>query len=161
MRKLLLTLLLCLVYILPVKADDPLVLDPIIDHLRAAMEDDRQMEYSLRRCAGLLLASGTALHQLVEKNHPDAQPYVDLGEELMEYLAKYQIIVMGNNELTQETFDKAYRSNVKEVMRMNRRAFARMKGNYSTYGTLIENDGPLTDEVFYCIGFHNQLLGEQ
>ena len=47
------------------------------------MEDDKHLEYSLKRCAGLFLASGTALHKLVEENHPDAQVYVDLGEDLM------------------------------------------------------------------------------
>ena len=109
MKKLILTLLIFLVSSLPVKADDPLVLDPIIDHLRLAMEDDKELQYSLKRCAGLFLASGTALHKLVEENHPDAQQYVDLGEELMEYLAKYQIIVLDSNELTQEEFNKTYR----------------------------------------------------
>jgi len=38
MKKLILTLLIFLVSSLPVKADDPLVLDPIIDHLRLAMK---------------------------------------------------------------------------------------------------------------------------
>ena len=71
MKKLILTLLIFLVSSLPVKADDPLVLDPIIDHLRLAMEDDKELQYSLKRCAGLFLASGTALHKLVEENHPD------------------------------------------------------------------------------------------
>ena len=112
MKKLILTLLIFLVSSLPAKADDPLVLDPIIDHLRLAMEDDKELQYSLKRCAGLFLASGTALHKLVEENNPDAQKYVDLGEELMEYLAKYQIIVLDSNELTQEEFNKNIRLSI-------------------------------------------------
>ena len=61
MKKLILALLIFLGSSLPVKADDPLVLNPIIDHLRLAMEDDKELEYSLKRCSGLFLASGTAL----------------------------------------------------------------------------------------------------
>jgi len=159
MKKLILALLIFLVFILPVKADDPLVLDPIIDHLRLAMEDDKELQYSLKRCAGLFLASGTALHKLVED--PDAQQYVDLGEELMEYLAKYQIIVIDSSELTQEAFNKTYRKNIEEVQRMNRSYYARISDNFSTSGTIIENDVPLGDDVFTCIGFHEQIFGNQ
>ena len=159
MKKLILTLLIFLVSSLPVKADDPLVLDPIIDHLRLAMEDDKELQYSLKRCAGIFLASGTALHKLVED--PDAQQYVDLGEELMEYLAKYQIIVIDSSELTQEAFNKTYRKNIEEVQRMNRSYYARMSDNFSTSGTIIENDVPLGDDVFTCIGFHEQIFGDQ
>ena len=97
-----LVLLIFLGFSLPVSADDPLVLDPIIDHLRLAMEDDKELQYSFKRCAGLFLASGTALHKLVEENHPDAQQYVDLGEELMEYLAKYQICLLYTSDAADE-----------------------------------------------------------
>ena len=159
MKKLILTLLIFLVSSLPVKADDPLVLDPIIDHLRLAMEDEKELEYSLKRCAGLFLASGTALHKLVED--PDAQQFVDLGEELMEYLAKYQIIVIDNSELTQEAFNKTYSNNIEEVQRMNRSYYARMSDNFSTSGTITENDEPLGDDVFTCLGFHEQIFGNQ
>ena len=161
MKKLIQALLIFLVSILPVKADDPLVLDPIIDHLRFAMEDDKELQYSLKRCAGLFLASGTALHKLVEENHPDAQQYVDLGEELMEFLAKYQIIVLDSNDLTQEEFNKTYRKNIKEVQRMNRRYYTRMSDNFLTSGSITENDVPLGDDVFTCMGFHDQILGDQ
>ena len=161
MKKLILTLLIFLGSSLPVKADDPLVLDTIIDHLRLAMEDDKELQYSLKRCAGLFLASGTALHKLVEENHPDAQKYVDWGEELMEFLAKYQISVIDNNKLTQELFNKTYRKNIEEVMRMNRSYYARMSDNFSSTRYITENDQPLTDEVFHCLGFHEQLIGEQ
>jgi hypothetical protein len=161
MKKLILALLIFLVSISSVKAEDPLVADPIINHLRLAMEDDKELEYSLKRCAGLFLASGTALHKLVEENHPDAQQFVDLGEELMEYLAKYQIIVIDISELTQESFNKTYSNNIEEIQRMNRSYYARMSDNFSTSGTIIENDVPLGDDVFTCIGFHEQIFGNQ
>ena len=48
----------------------------------------------------------------------------------MEYLAKYQIIVLDSNELTQEQFNKTYRKNIKEVQRMNRSYYARMSDNF-------------------------------
>jgi len=161
MKKLILTLLIFLVSISSIKAEDPLVADPIINHLRLAMEDDKELQYSLKRCAGLFLASGTALHKLVEENHPDAQQFVDLGEELMEYLAKYQIIVIDSSELTQESFNKTYSNNIEEVQRMNKRYYARMSDNFSTSGTITENDEPLGDDVFTCMGFHEQIFGNQ
>jgi len=161
MKKPILALLIFLVSISSIKAEDPLVADPIINHLRLAMEDDKELQYSLKRCAGLFLASGTALHKLVEENHPDAQQFVDLGEELMEYLAKYQIIVIDSSELTQESFNKTYSNNIEEVQRMNKRYYARMSDNFSTSGTIIENDVPLGDDVFTCIGFHEQIFGDQ
>jgi len=161
MKKPILALLIFLVSISSIKAEDPLVADPIINHLRLAMEDDKELQYSLKRCAGLFLASGTALHKLVEENHPDAQQFVDLGEELMEYLAKYQIIVIDSSELTQESFNKTYSNNIEEVQRMNKRYYARMSDNFSTSGTITENDEPLGDDVFTCMGFHEQIFGNQ
>ena len=53
------------------------------------MEDDKESIF--------FVISGFWKHQIVEENHPDAQQ--DLGEELMEYLAKYQIIVIDSSEL--------------------------------------------------------------
>jgi len=80
---------------------------------------------------------------------------------LMEYLAKYQIIVIDSSELTQESFNKTYSNNIEEVQRMNKRYYARMSDNFSTSGTIIENDVPLGDDVFTCIGFHEQIFGDQ
>ena len=158
MKKLILALLIFLVSISSIKAEDPLVADPIINHLRLAMEDDKELEYSLKRCAGLFLASGTALHKLVED--PDAQQFVDLGEELMEYLAKYQIIVIDSSELTQEAFNKTYRKNIEEVQRMNRRYYTRMSDNFSSTGCITKTDQPLAEEIFHCLRFHKQLIGD-
>ena len=79
----------------------------------------------------------------------------------MEYLAKYQIIVLDSNELTQEEFNKTYRKNIEEVQRMNRSYYARMSDNFSTSGTITENDVPLGDDVFTCMGFHEQIFGDQ
>jgi len=44
---------------------------------------------------------------------------------------------------------------------MNKRYYARMSDNFSTSGTIIENDEPLGDDVFTCIGFHEQIFGNQ
>ena len=158
MKKLFLTLLIFLISTSPINAEDPLVADPILKHLELAMEDDKHLEYSLKRCAGLFLASGTTLHKLVEENHPDAQVYVDLGEDLMEFLAKYQITVINESELTQVEFDKSYRGNIEEVQRMNKRYQSRMRKNFSTFGTLTEDDEPLSNDVWHCLGFHEQLF---
>lgn len=158
MKKLCLALLILLTFNSPIHAEDPLVADPILKHLQLAMEDDKHLEYSLKRCAGLFLASGTALHKLVEENHPDAQVYVDLGEDLMEFLAEYQIAVINESELTQDEFNKTYRSNIQEVQRMNKRYQSRMRKNFSTSGTLTEDDIPLANDVWHCLGFHEQLF---
>ena len=121
MKKLLFSLFISLVFASPIHAEDPLVADPILKHLELAMEDDKHLEYSLKRCAGLFLATGTSLHKIVEENHPDAQVFVDFGENLMKFLAKYQITVINESELTQVEFDKTYRGNIEEVQRMNKR----------------------------------------
>ena len=94
MKKILSTLFISLVFASSIHAEDPLVADPILKHLELAMEDDKHLKYSLKRCAGLFLATGTTLHKLVEENHPDAQVFVDFGENLMEFLAKYQITII-------------------------------------------------------------------
>ena len=158
MKKLFLTLLIFLISTSPINAEDPLVADPILNHLKLAMEDDKHLEYSLKRCAGLFLATGTALHKPLEENHPDAQVYVDFGENLMEFLAKYQITVINESDLTQVEFDKTYRSNIEEVQRMNKRYQSRMRKNFSTFGTLTEDDESLANDVWHCLGFHEQLF---
>ena len=121
MKKILSTLFISLVFASPIHAEDPLVADPILKHLELAMEDDKHLKYSLKRCAGLFLATGTTLHKLVEESHPDAQVFVDFGENLMKFLAKYQITIINESELTQVEFDKTYRGNIEEVQRMNKR----------------------------------------
>ena len=158
MKKILSTLFISLVFASPINAEDPLVADPILKHLELAMEDDKHLKYSLKRCAGLFLATGTTLHKLVEENHPDAQVFVDFGENLMKFLAKYQITIISESELTQVEFDKTYRSNIEEVQRMNKRYQSRMRKNFSTFGTLTEDDEPLANDVWHCLGFHEQLF---
>ena len=158
MIKILSTLFISLVFASPIHAEDPLVADPILKHLELAMEDDKHLKYSLKRCAGLFLATGTTLHKLVEENHPDAQVFVDFGENLMKFLVKYQITIINENELTQVEFDKTYRSNIEEVQRMNKRYQSRMRKNFSTFGTLTEDDEPLANDVWHCLGLHGQLF---
>ena len=158
MKKILSTLFISLVFASPINAEDPLVADPILKHLELAMEDDKHLEYSLKRCAGLFLATGTTLHKIVEENHPDTQVFVDFGENLMKFLAKYQITVINESELTQVEFDKTYRGNIEEVQRMNKRYQSRMRKNFSTFGTLTEDDEPLSNDVWHCLGFHEQLF---
>ena len=158
MKKILSTLFIPLVFASPIHAEDPLVADPILKHLELAMEDDKHLKYSLKRCAGLFLATGTTLHKLVDENHPDAQVFVDFGENLMKFLAKYQITIINESELTQVEFDKTYRSNIEEVQRMNKRYQSRMRKNFSTFGTLTEDDEPLANDVWHCLGFHEQLF---
>ena len=120
MKKILSTLFISLVFASPIHAEDPLVADPILKHLELAMEDDKHLKYSLKRCAGLFLATGTTLYKLVEENHPDAQVFVDFGENLMKFLTKYQITIINESELTQDEFNIIYRSNIEEVQRMNK-----------------------------------------
>ena len=158
MKKILSALFISLVFASPIHAEDPLVADPILKHLELAMEDDKHLKYSLKRCAGLFLATGTTLHKLVEENHPDAQVFVDFGENLMEFLAKYQITVINESELTQVEFDKSYRGNIEEVQRMNKRYQSRMRKNFSTFGTLTEDDEPLANDLWHCLGFNEQLF---
>ena len=158
MKKILSTLFISLVFASSIHAEDPLVADPILKHLELAMEDDKHLKYSLKRCAGLFLATGTSLHKLVDENHPDAQVFVDFGENLMKFLAKYQITIINESELTQVEFDKTYRSNIEEVQRMNKRYQSRMRKNFSTFGTLTEDDEPLANDVWHCLGFHEQLF---
>ena len=158
MKKILSTLFISLVFASPIHAEDPLVADPILKHLELAMEDDKHLKYSLKRCAGLFLATGTTLHKLVEENHPDAQVFVDFGENLMKFLVKYQITIINESELTQVEFDKTYRSNIEEVQRMNKRYQSRMRKNFSTFDTLTEDDEPLANDVWHCLGFHEQLF---
>ena len=158
MKKILSTLFISLVFASSIHAEDPLVADPILKHLELAMEDDKHLKYSLKRCAGLFLATGTSLQKLVDENHPDAQVFVDFGENLMKFLAKYQITIINESELTQVEFDKTYRSNIEEVQRMNKRYQSRMRKNFSTFGTLTEDDEPLANDVWHCLGFHEQLF---
>ena len=158
MKKILSTLFISLVFASPIHAEDPLVADPILKHLELAMEDDKHLEYSLKRCAGLFLATGTTLHKIVEENHPDTQVFVDFGENLMEFLAKYQITIINESELTQVEFDKTYRSNIEEVQRMNKRYQSRMRKNFSTFGSSTEDDEPLGNNLWNCLGFHEQLF---
>ena len=76
----------------------------------------------------------------------------------MEFLAEYQIAVINESELTQDEFNKTYRSNIEEVQRMNKRYQSRMHKNFSTFGKLTEDDEPLANDVWHCLGLHGQLF---
>jgi len=132
--------------------------DPVIEHLRLAMENVDELQYSLKRCAGLLLAGGTAMHKLSKEEN--AQEMVDLGEQLMEFLAKFQITNIQQKELTQDNFNVVYGKNAGEVMAFNRKYYLRFERNFKNTGQLIEQDPFLADESLYCVGIHNQIFGD-
>jgi len=140
----------------PIQAANNLEQDPIIEHLKLSMGDLDEFQYSLKRCAGLLLASGTAMHKLSKEQ--GAQEFVDIGEDLMEFLAKFQITKILEKELTQETFSKVYRGNIKKVQEFNKLYYLRFQNNFRERKLLIEQDSFLTGEVTFCMGVHDQLL---
>ena len=131
--------------------------DPIINHLKLAMKDFDEFQYSLERCAGLLLAAGTAMHKFTEDKK--AQESVDMGEDLMEYLAKFQIIKIQKKKLNNEIFNQVYRQNIAQVQTFNRAYYKRFAKNFKETGNLNEEDKFISDEFLYCLGFHEQLIG--
>ena len=140
----------------PIHAANNLEQDPIIEHLKLSMGNLDEFQYSLKRCAGLLLASGTAMHKLSKEQ--GAQEFVDMGEDLMEFLAKFQITKILEKELTQETFSRVYRDNIKKVLEFNKLYYLRFQNNFKERKLLIKQDSFLTEEVTFCVGVHDQLL---
>lgn len=156
MEKSIITIVVIIILACPIQAANNLEQDPIIEHLKLSMGDLDEFQYSLKRCAGLLLASGTAMHKL-SKEQGD-QEFVDMGEDLMEFLAKFQITKILEKELTQETFSKVYRGNIKKVQEFNKLYYLRFQNNFKERKLLIEQDSFLTEEVTFCMGVHDQLL---
>ena len=133
--------------------------DPIINSARRATSGDMDaFQYTLRRCSGLLLAAGTALHKLMKDEK--AQESVDLGEDLIGELAKAQIQFEGK-ELTQDIFNSFYKKNLPSVSRFNKLYRDRFQRNFTVSNTLIEKDPLMHEETTVCVGIHYQLLGEE
>ena len=156
MGKSITTILVMIILACPIQAANNLEQDPIIEHLKLSMGNLDEFQYSLKRCAGLLLASGTAMHKLSKEQ--GAQEFVDMGEDLMEFLAKFQITKILEKELTQETFSKVYRDNIKKVLEFNKLYYLRFQNNFKEQKLLIKKDSFLTEEVTFCVGVHDQLL---
>ena len=156
MGKSITTILVMIILACPIQAANNLEQDPIIEHLKLSMGNLDEFQYSLKRCAGLLLASGTAMHKLSKEQ--GAQEFVDMGEDLMEFLAKFQITKILEKELTQETFSRVYRDNIKKVLEFNKLYYLRFQNNFKERKLLIKQDSFLTEEVTFCIGIHDQLL---
>ena len=156
MGKSITTILVMIILACPIQAANNLEQDPIIEHLKLSMDDLDEFQYSLKRCAGLLLASGTAMHKLSKEQ--GAQEFVDIGEDLMEFLAKFQITKILEKELTQETFSKVYRDIIKKVLEFNKLYYLRFQNNFKEQKLLIKKDSFLTEEVTFCVGVHDQLL---
>ena len=156
MGKSITTILVMIILACPIQAANNLEQDPIIEHLKLSMGNLDEFQYSLKRCAGLLLASGTAMHKLSKEQ--GAQEFVDMGEDLMEFLAKFQITKILEKELTQETFSRVYRDNIKKVLEFNKLYYLRFQNIFKERKLLIKQDSFLTEEVTFCVGVHDQLL---
>ena len=156
MAKFIITIVVMIILTCSIQAANNFEQNPIIEHLKLSMSDLDEFQYSLKRCAGLLLASGTAMHKLSKEQ--GAQEVVDMGEDLMEFLAKFQITKFFGKELTQEIFSKVYRDNIEEVQKFNRLYYLRFQNNFKEQKLLIEQDFFLKEEVISCMGVHDQLL---
>ena len=156
MAKFIITIVVMIILTCSIQAANNFEQNPIIEHLKLSMSDLDEFQYSLKRCAGLLLASVTAMHKLSKEQ--GAQEVVDMGEDLMEFLAKFQITKFFGKELTQEIFSKVYRDNIEEVQKFNRLYYLRFQNNFKEQKLLIEQDSFLKEEVISCMGVHDQLL---
>ena len=156
MAKLIITIVVMIILTCSIQAANNFEQNPIIEHLKLSMSDLDEFQYSLKRCAGLLLASVTAMHKLSKEQ--GAQEVVDMGEDLMEFMAKFQITKIFGKELTQEIFSKVYRDNIEEVQKFNRLYYLRFQNNFKEQKLLIEQDSFLKEEVISCMGVHDQLL---
>ncbi len=132
--------------------------DPIVNSSKRATSGDFEaFKYSLRRCSGLLLVVGAVLHKLIKNEK--AQESVDLGEDLIEVLAKTQIQFEGK-ELTQDIFNSVYQSDLPSVSKFNKLYRDRLQRNFTLSNTQIEKDPLMQEETTVCVGINNQLLRE-
>ena len=132
--------------------------DPIRNRAKRATSGDIDaFQYTLRRCSGLLLAAGTALHKLMKDEK--AQESVDLGEDLIGVLAKAQIQFEGK-ELTQDLFNSFYKKNLPSVSSFNKLYRDRFQKNFTISNTLIEKDPLIQEETRVCVGIPFQLLAK-
>ena len=160
-RRITLTIIILIISVGSLQASDKLLHDPIINHAKLATGGNlEEFQYCLKRCAGLLLSIGTAQYKLSKEEKATSQKTIDLGENLLRHLAKFQIKVILKKELNQDTFSQIYRNNLLEVTKFNRLYYKMFLRNVAKGKHFIEEDTFLMKEATIWVGMQNQLLSQ-
>lgn len=132
---------------------------PVLPYLKEGSDGDMlSLEYSLKRCTGLMFAVGTAYAQL--RNEPDnGQQFVDVGEGLASVLTQIQIKLTDKEDITQEKYQVRYRGNLADMMKFNRLYSLKIRPVLSETDDLSSFGYPISDDFVACVGTYEQFGG--
>ena len=141
------------------KAAEHYNLPPLSDYLQAASSNPRALLEVAKRCSALLGSSAWALSHLNGLSDDDPQ-ILDLNkmhEDLRQISFRVHVQAIRGTELNQDTYTESVIKVDPDIHDYQTQYFGRQHRNHDKEATLIENDPLLQDEVFACVGMHEQL----
>ena len=141
------------------KAAEHYNLPPLSGYIQAASSNPHALFEVAKRCSALLGSSAWALSHL--NGLPDDDPQIlDLNkmhEDLRQISFRVHVQAIRGTELNQDTYTESVIKVDPDIHDYQTQYFGRQHRNHDKEATLIENDPLLQDEVFACVGMHEQL----
>ena len=141
------------------KAAEHYNLPPLSDYLQAASSNPHLFFEVAKRCSALLGSSAWALSHLNGLSDDDPQ-ILDLNkmhEDLRQISFQVHVQAIRGTELNQDTYTESVIEVDPDIHDYQTQYFGRQHRNHDKEAKLIENDPLLQDEVFACVGMHEQL----
>ena len=134
-------------------------LSPLSDYLQDASSNTHAFIEVTKRCSALLGSSAWALSHLNGLSDDDPQ-ILDLDtmyEDLRQFSFRVHVQAIRGVELNQDTFTESVIEVDPDIHDYQTQYFGRLHRNHDKDARSIENDPLLQDEMFACVGIHEQL----
>ena len=134
-------------------------LPPLSDYLQDASSDPHALLEVIKRCSAMLGSSSWALSHLNGLSDSD-QKILDtnkMHEDLRQFSFRVHVLSIRGVELNQNTYTESVIEVDPDIHDYQTQYFGRLHRNHDKDATSIENDPLLQNEMFACVGIHEQL----
>ena len=134
-------------------------LPPLSDYLQDASSSKHAFLEVIKRCSAMLGSSSWALSHLNGLSDDD-QHILDankMHEDLRQFSFRVHVLSIRGVELNQYTYTESVIEVDPDINDYQTQYFGRLHRNHDKDAKSIENDPLLHDEMFACVGIHEQL----
>ena len=134
-------------------------LSPLSHHLQKANNDVEAFLTVIKRCSAILGGASWALNHLngLSEEDPHILEYDKMYEDLRQFSFIVHTQAIRRVELNQDTVMESLTEVDPDIYTYQTQYFGRLHRNHDKDGTLTEKDPILQDEIFVCVGIHEQL----
>ena len=141
------------------KAAEHYNLPKLSDYLQDASSDSHALLEVFKRCSALLGSSAWALSHLkgLDNDDPQILDAHTMHKDFRQISFRVHVRAVRGAELNQDTHTKSVIEVDPDIHDYQTQYFGRLHRNHDKDARSIENDPLLQDEMFACVGIHEQL----